>query len=409
MRQPPGFEEKGKEDWVCRLRKAIYGLHQAPRAFYKHISGVLLKAGYESIHGDSSIFARLRDGHRSFIGLYVDDAIIASTSSRQVEETKAFLEQNFKMTWTTEPKMLLGIQLHRDRQAGTLRITQSHYAQEILKMFNMENCTPKKPPMQKVLPAHRGDTKPDPDRRFPYLEFIGKLNYLARSTRPDLSFVASHLATFCSSYQQQHWDACLDVMRYIKGTLDTGIEYSRDSPAEPVGFSDADYATNPGDRKSISGYGFMYAGGMISWRSKKQPVVAHSSSESELIALDAAAREGLWLTSLFEQLSRPITLPMQLWEDNQGTINVTKNPVNHPGMKHIEVRYFAIRDWISEGKLRVDYLATNDMLADAFTKPLNGARLRDLCTRMGMVFNDRYSLSRNGTDVPIAKGSVVTR
>jgi hypothetical protein len=408
MRQPPGFEEKGKEDWVCRLKKAIYGLHQAPRAFYKHITGVLLKAGFQSIHGDPSIFVRYKDGHRSFIGLYVDDAIIASTSSENIAETKDFLMQHFKMTWTETPKMLLGIQLERDRDAGTMRISQEHYADEILKTFNMENCTPKKYPMLKALPAHNGSSKPAPDRRFPYLEFIGKLNYLARSTRPDLSFVASHLATFCSSYQEEHWEACKDVMRYIKGTMNASIVFRRDTPSQPVGYSDADYATNPGDRKSVSGYGFMYAGGMISWRSKKQPVVAHSSSESELIALDAAAREGLWLASLFQQLSRPVQLPMQLWEDNQGTINVSKNPVNHVGMKHIDVRYFAIRNWIQENKLRVDYLQTSDMLADAFTKPLNGARLRTLCEAMGMDFRKHDSVGRRETGVPAAKGSVVT-
>jgi hypothetical protein len=329
------------------LRKAIYGLHQAPRAFYKHI----LKAGYQSIHGDPSIFVRIRDGERSSFGLYVDDAIIASPSSTQLAETKSVLMQHFKMTWTDEPRMLLGIELNRHRENGTLRISQKHCAEDILKTFNMNNCTPKKYPILKVLPAPPNEGKPAPDRRFPYLEFIGKLNYLARSTRPHLSFVASHLAAFCSSYQQEHREACLDLMRYIKGALDTSTVYTRDAASHPIGFSDADYATNPGDRKSISGYGFMYAGGMISWRSKKQPVVARSSTESELIALDSAAREAVRLTALSHQ-------PMRIWEDNHGTIDVTKNPVNHTGMKHIDVRYFAIRDWVQERKIRVDYLET---------------------------------------------------
>lgn len=298
--------------------------------------------------------------------------------------------------------MLLGIELHRNREEGTLRIHQSHYAADILKSFGMSDCSIKKYPMSKAIPAFPPDKRPTPDKRFPYLEFIGKLNYLARSTRPDLSFVASHLATFCSTYQKEHWEACLDVMRYIKGTLEASIIYSVDSSDEPVGYSDADYASDAGDRKSISGYGFQYAGGMISWKSKKQPVVAHSSSESELIALDSAAREALWLTSLFERLRHPISPPLQIWEANQGTINMTKNPVNHPGTKHIAVRYFAVRDWIREGRIKVDYLQTADMLADAFTKPLNGKQLRYLCEAMGMVFQ-----CHNGPNGPVAKGSAI--
>jgi hypothetical protein len=178
----------------------------------------------------------------------------------------------------------------------------------------------------------------------------------------------------------------LDVMRYIKGTTAASIVYSKSGPDQPIGYSDANYATDPIDRKSISGYAFTYAGGMISWKSKKQPVVAHSSSESELVALDSAAREAMWITSLFDQLKKPIQLPLQLWEDNQGTINITRNPVNHPGTKHIAVRYFAVRDWIHEGRLKVEYMKTSEMLADALTKPLNGARLRELCLGMGMTF-----------------------
>jgi hypothetical protein len=387
MRQPPGFAEKGKESWVCRLQKAVYGLHQAPRAFYLHISKVLGKAGFKSIHGDPSIFVRVMEGHTSFIGLYVDDAIIASSSSEHLAETKRFLNQHFKMTWTDNPKMLLGIEINRDREAGTLQISQKHYAEDILRVFDMSNCNPKKYPMLKPFTANTSEEKQKPDLRFPYLEFIGKLNYLARGTRPDLAFVASHLATFCSCYQKEHWEACLDVMRYIKGTTGAGIVYSTTGNPRPIGYSDANYATDPGDRKSISGYAFTYAGGMISWKSKKQPVVALSSCESELVALDMAAREAIWITSLFEQLRKPVQLPLQIWEDNQGTINITKNPVNHPGTKHIAVRYFAVRDWIQAGKVKIDYLNTASMLADALTKPLNGTKLRTLCEGMGMKFS----------------------
>jgi hypothetical protein len=89
-------------------------------------------------------------------------------------------------------------------------------------------------------------------------------------------------------------------------------------------------------------------------------------SDSELTLLDGAVRDGLWLTSLFDELSSPIDLPMQLWEDNQGTTNVTKDSVNHVGMKHIDVRHAAIRDWIRERKLKVDYLQTTNMLADVY-------------------------------------------
>jgi hypothetical protein len=159
-------------------------------------------------------------------------------------------------------------------------IISTSYAEDILQTFGMSDCTPKICPLSKSYPAYSKESKPSPDRRFPYLQFIGKLNYLARSTRPDLAFAAFHLATFCSTYREEHWQACLDVTRYIKGTLDASITYHKDASDQPTGYSDANYAGDTGDRKSVSGYAFVYAGGMISWKSKKQPVVAHSSTES---------------------------------------------------------------------------------------------------------------------------------
>jgi hypothetical protein len=158
MRQPPGFEEKGKENWVCRLKKAVYGLHQAPRAFYTHTTKVLAKSGFKPIHGDPSIFVRNQASHVSFIGLYVDDAIIASTSPTQLGQIRQFLDYPFKMTWTTDPKMLLGNEPKRDRNVGTMRISQRHYAEDILQTFGRTDCTPKKSPLSKSYPAHPKDS-----------------------------------------------------------------------------------------------------------------------------------------------------------------------------------------------------------------------------------------------------------
>lgn len=120
MKQPPGFKEKGKEGWECRLRKAVYGLHQMARAFCTHISKVLGQAGYRSIHGDPYILIKMGQGPTSFIGLYVDDTLVASTSAEHLAATKRVLNYHFKMTWTEQPKMLLRIEITRHREAGFL-------------------------------------------------------------------------------------------------------------------------------------------------------------------------------------------------------------------------------------------------------------------------------------------------
>jgi hypothetical protein len=384
LKQPPGMIEPGKEDWVCRLHKAIYGLHQAPRAFYQHMKKTLALGGFSPTNADQSIFLRVDDGEMTILGLYVDDAILASTSKSHLEDTRTFLKSHFEMTWNDEPSMLLGMEITRDREKGTLRLSQRRFAEEILATFGMSECRSRSYPLSKGFDAHIKGKRPTPAEGIRYMEFVGKLNYLARGTRPDLAFASSHLASFCSSYQKEHWTGCENVMGYIKGTLDLGITFSRHGNREPIGYSDADWATDKGDRRSIGGYVYVLGNGPISWMSKKQSIVARSSTEAEYIALDAAAREGIWLKRMLQELRLPLTGPLLIYEDNQSTIKLAKNPVNHSRTKHIAVIHHATRDLVEDNTIRLEYLQTDAMLADGFTKPLSGRRIRLLGKTMGL-------------------------
>ncbi|KAI5454317.1 hypothetical protein NCC49_004374 [Naganishia albida] len=223
------------------------------------------------------------------------DDLVAAGSDDVLAELRRHLDAELNMKWTHQPRLLLGLELDHDHSKGSLRLSQTRYIDEVLADYDLSNCTPTKTPIYEQFPFDH-ECQKKPDRRFPYLESIGKLNWIARGTRPDIAFAVSHLARFCSSYQLEHWNACLHLLKYLKGTRQAYLEYHQQESTVPFGYSDADWTQNKGDRKSVTGFIFNMAGAPITWSSKGQATIALSSTEAEYVALSATTREALWLT-----------------------------------------------------------------------------------------------------------------
>jgi transposase InsO family protein len=387
MRQPKDFEVPGKKKFVCKLKKSMYGLHQSARNWYVTMCDILALIGYVPLVSEPSLFIK-RDSNGKTVGvlaLYVDDLVLAGTT-RILQELQRHLDSNLKMKWNQNPKLLLGLQLEHEPAAGTLRLSQTRYIDEILEDCGLSNCTPTKTPIYQQFPFDPEQQK-QPDRRFPYLECIGKLNWLARGTRPDIAYAVSHLSRFCSSYQETHWNACLHLLKYLKGTRAAYLEYRREGSAEPVGYSDSDWAQNKGDRKSVTGFMFNMANAPITWSSKGQSTIALSSTEAEYVALTATAREALWLRSVLTELGKHPTSPTTIYEDNESAAKLVNNPVLHSRSKHIDICHHAIRQFVKDSKIRVERKPTDTMLADMLTKPLSGRRIQYLAGMSGLRLN----------------------
>lgn len=384
VEQPKGFVQSGKEDYVCKLNKAIYGLHQSPRLFYRHILSKLTAFGFEKTPADPSVFIRQSERGKVILALYVDDSLIAADTDELVQETKAMLDTEFQMKWTDDPKVLLGIEIERSPD-GSITLSQRKFAKEILEQFGMLNANTVKTPIDQVIPAYSSGAAPPADTRFPFREFIGKANYLARGTRPDLAFAISHLASFSSSFQETQWKACERVMKYIRGTIDMSIAYSPSGNVEVLGYSDADHAADPGDRRSIGAYVFTLASGPISWSSKKQSTVALSSTEAEYMAMGEAGKEALWLKKLDKGLGFDEDREyVRIFEDNEPAIALAKNDSHHGRTKHLDTQHHAIRQWVETGVIRLEWLSTKRMIADLLTKPITSKQLRLLCEDMNV-------------------------
>ena len=157
-----------------------------------------------------------------------------------------------------------------------------------------------------------------------YQSAVGSLLYLSSATRPDITFPVNNVTKFSEKPTKEHWSAVKSIFRYLKGTVNYGLQYSRDAREECVGFCDADWAGDTNDRKSVSGYLFELNGCSVCWRSKKQPCIALSTAEAEYIALSAAVQEALWMEQLLIDLNVNIKTPMTIYEDNKVAISMSK-------------------------------------------------------------------------------------
>ena len=385
MEQPPGYVQKGSERLVCRLKKSLYGLKQVGRCWNKKLVHFLKERGFVQSVCDPSVFYKLEP--LTLLTIYVDDLILLTGSEEEMSELKEVLASGFKMTDQGKLHYILGIEA--ESRNGVLKLSQRKYVEQILEKFGQAQANVLSTPADPSVVLRKEDGSSKPVNPTFYQAIVGSLLYLALQTRPDIQYAVGSCARFCASPNESHLTAAKRIMRYLKGTQEYGIVFRPEK--EPlIGYADADYAGDVDDRKSTSGYIFQFGGSSpVSWYSGKQKCVSTSTSCAEYIALGAAAREAIYLQHLFEELGvthKPVTI----FEDNQSTIAMVKNPVHHSRQKHIEVQAHFIRDEQEKGTISVIYCPTGRMNADVFTKALPRVAFTESLHRLGILGGEAW-------------------
>ena len=388
--QPPeGFAE-GVEQGLCwRLHKALYGLKQAPRAWYATLRAALEALGYTAAGGDPSLFTRVSDLGVVFLVVYVDDILVAANNTAAVQNAKREVLGRFKGRDLGEAGVYLGLEISRDRGAGTLTISQPAFTAQLLEKHGMGAAKGRGTPLDAGCKLSReGTPLQSGGGSNPYAELVGSLLYLSNTTRPDLAYATGALALFMAQPCEQHMQAAKAVLRYLTGSQSVGITYSRDG-GELVGYGDADHGGCVDTRRSTTGFVFVRNGGAVCWCSKRQPVVALSTAEAEYIAAAALVREALWL----QQLERDLQLggnggaaaQVQLLTDNQAALALLHGATGARRVKHVEVPYHFARQHVESGRVAFSYTPSEQMVADALTKPLGPSALARCKKAMGMI------------------------
>jgi transposase InsO family protein len=406
MSQPKGFETGGA-NMVWKLNKTLYGTKQANREWNSTINDYIVKElGFKRLFSDTCIYSKqTKVGGKILIALFVDDIVCAyhKHDEQEWKEYKAKLSTRFKIEDKRECKWILGMTVIRDRKNKTLQLNQQMYIEKVIKRFGMENCKPTSTPEAAGVKLNTTQCPTTEEQKiqmksYPYEAAVGSLLYASIATRPDISHAVNEVSRYMKNPGIKHWEAVKHILRYLKGTADQSLVYSgKQNPNNSThtnyayniqAYTDADWGGDIDTRKSTTGYVVKLNGDTISWSSKKQATVATSSAEAEYMAIAATAQEVRWVQQLLYEIHNTHPISTIIYCDNQAAIAISKNDIHHERTKHIDIRYHFIRDYIDKNILVIQWISTENQLADVLTKGLNKILFNKLCNGIMNVSSD---------------------
>ena len=372
----PGFPTSSPSK-VLRILVALYGLGMI-RCEVDH--GVFM--GEWSTPPDSSITMPSVGPLVLYVPLHVDDGLAVTNSSSLYAWFLKSLSNRLQIVDLGSCSKFLSILIIRDRVNRKIWLSSHIYVSDLLEEWNLTSCKPASTPFPSALPAISSNSLPDisdADLVPRYQRLVGCLLYLAIATRPDISYYAMWLGQFNAVPTRVHFLAAKHVLRYLAGMKNLALRLGASSPRVPstlsgymqnVGCTDADWASDAADRKSISGYSFYFQGSLVSWSAVKQKSIALSSTEAEYYAMTHAFKEALWLRTFLTILKLPVPRPFPILSDNQAACSLSNSPAISARSKHIDIRHHFIRDHVQAGSFSTTWIPTADMPADIFTKIL---------------------------------------
>ncbi|SGY49792.1 BQ5605_C001g00818 [Microbotryum silenes-dioicae] len=367
MKYPKGWD-RPQTGQALRLVKSMYGTKQAPREWNAAVNSLMVERGYKRSDADSCLYVKRVDEKFIYITLYVDDGMVASNDQEFLDSEIEAFNKVYKLKRLGPVKLFLGLEF--ERTSDYIFVHQSKYIRDLVAMYGGGSVSkhPVKVPME---PRSDVEHSTDPfDDVALYQSAVGALQYAAHRARPDIVTSVRAAASKVSAPTQADWIAVKRIIRYLQGTVDWGLKFNHGGSTVFELYSDASWGDDMSTGKSIGAFVSILAGAAISWQSKQQSMVATSTTEAEILAASAAAKEAMWLRRLAADLELEQPKATLIWEDNQAVIAIALNPAHHGRTKHYNVHHFYIRERVTAGDIRIKYCKTGAMTADILTKPL---------------------------------------
>ena len=384
MEIPPRYRANDKkisrQTHVLKLLMSLYGLRQTGKNWFLCLKASLLHRGFVQSQIDPCLFYSAT----VVIIVYVDDAILCGLNQHDINQVIESIKSDFKLTDEGDFHTYLGINM-RNNLNGTYELIQPHLISKALDVLGLRpDSNPCHTPADRLL--HRDTSGKERESTWSYRTVLGIFNYIAMTTRPDISFAVSQCARFAENPKQSHEQALKRIGRYLLKTKERGLIINPNKECQLKCFVDADFAglwkvEDPEDKKSATsrtGFVLTYAGIPITWCSKLQSLIALSTTEAEYMALSQSMRELLPTQELLRDLSRAFQLgphndpkfASTVFEDNNSALELAKCPKMRPRTKHIAVKYHFFREHIQNGNINIEPIDTSIQVADILTKPL---------------------------------------
>lgn len=380
MSIPPGHHLANKPELACKLNKAIYGLKQSPRAWYAKLSHVLTKIGLQRSSADPSLFFQRGIAGTTIVLVYVDDIVITGDNQGEISKLKTLLHKQFAIKDLGILKYFLGLEVAYSKKG--IFLNQRKYVLDLLQESGKMGVKPVDTPIESGGKLGLdGELLTDAGQ---FQRLVGKLIYLT-ITRPDISYAVSLVSRFMHAPTVNHMKAVHRILQYLKGSPGKGIWMKQNGHTLINAYTDADWAGCQIDRKSTTGYCTFVGGNLVTWKSKKQNVVARSSAEAEYRAMASTTGEIIWLRALLKDLGFSSPHPTNMYCDNQAAVHIASNPVFHERTKHIEVDCHFVRENVQAKIISTPYVRSSQQLADVFTKGLAAANFQAIISKLGLI------------------------
>ena len=381
---PKGFLVNGqRKEYALKILRNVYGQKQAGRVWNQFLVSGLIELGFEQSQHDMCLFWR----GTCIIVIYTDDTIVTGPVKQEVNDTLKLIESKFKITTNDKVEDFLGVNICYN-DVGGFTLSQPHLIKAIIKDLglNTENSKAKETPALRGELLNEFPHSVEHHEPWHYRSIIGKLNYLEKCSRPDISYAVHQCARYSQNPKVEHSQAVKRIGRYLLGTMDKGIVYAPDSTSLTC-YCDASFSGEwdkeiaefqPATAKSRTGFVIMYSRCPIIWSSKLQTEIALSTTEAEYVALSQSLREVLPTLSLLKELNSngfafDSSLPevhCKVFEDNEGAIEMARLPKMRPRTKHMNIKYHHFREAVHDGLITIHHVASQYQLADIFTKAL---------------------------------------
>ena len=366
---------------VYRLKKAMYGLKNAPKAYSDYFMSVLRELGFKQSTHDSCLWS-LRQGSYFVHYLYhVDDILVVSNHDVLRDACFSQLESRLKIRDEGPVKGLTFLGMEMDRlDDGSYTMSQQKYIERLAKRFCIDDMSrPVDTPGiygQKLSKNDLPCTEKEMSdaEKLPYQELVGALLYVTK-TRPDVAYAVSDVSRFMSKWGTSHYKAALRIiLRYLYTTRERNLVFAADAPMIMHVYADANYgdereSEHVDDKwKSQGGYLVFFANSLVSWRSRRHQARSHSSMESEYMEASEAAKEIRFFRMMLDELGYSQSEPTVMYEDNKACISFSKNNTSHDRTKHIDMRAYNLREFVRDGVIKMMHVDTSEQLADMLTK-----------------------------------------
>ena len=347
------------------------------------LNNTLIEMGFVRSKLDPCLYALGQGRDALWLVVFVDDMVYTGPEDK-IKHFKETISTKYKVTHGGELKEVLGMQVIRDRQQRRTIVRQTKYITDIVKKYGLENARKVSSPMESKqrLTAQDCDTlEGEMDSARPYNSLVGSLLYAAVATRPDIAFAVGQVARFMNKPGNKQWGVAKRILRYLDATKHIGIVFEANQPGDNQLniATDSDYAQDEDTRRSVTGYVSRLGPSALSWGSKRQGVVTRSSAEAEYMAMGEGTQEALYLRQLLYAFDPAyVQGPTKMFVDNQGAIHLGKEEAFHRRTRHIDVRAHCVREAVANNHIELEYVPSNQLVADMMTKPLIPQQLKYL-------------------------------